>query len=163
VVAVAGVMGGEHSGVTESTTDLVLECAWFDPASVRRTSRRLGLVSDSSYRFERTVDPMLTSTTSDFAAHVIREVCGPRRLGSDRSRTNDQAFADSIGKPRPPFRCERTGSRKCSALMSRTSGSQQSLRALASAKAQRVGCRPHVVRTSPARSTFSRKLRGWSA
>src|SRR4029078_2449074 len=41
VVAIAGVMGGEHTGVTESTTDIVLECAWFDPASVRRTSRRL--------------------------------------------------------------------------------------------------------------------------
>ncbi len=49
-VALAGVMGGKPTGVTGSTTEIVLEAAWFVPATVRRTSRRLGLVSDSSYR-----------------------------------------------------------------------------------------------------------------
>ncbi len=56
-VAVAGVMGGEHSGVTASTTRVLVECAYFDPRSVRRTSRRLGLHTDASHRFERGVDP----------------------------------------------------------------------------------------------------------
>jgi phenylalanyl-tRNA synthetase beta chain len=56
-LVVAGVMGGENSGVDEATTSIVLEGAIFRPASVRRTSRLLGLSSDSSYRYERGVDP----------------------------------------------------------------------------------------------------------
>lgn len=56
-VAVAGVMGGEESGIAESTRDVILECAYFDPRSVRRTSRRLGLHTDASHRFERGTDP----------------------------------------------------------------------------------------------------------
>ncbi len=56
VVALAGVMGGEDSGVTGSTTEVILESASFDPAHVRRTARRLGLRSESSHRFERGVD-----------------------------------------------------------------------------------------------------------
>lgn len=63
-MAIAGVMGGLDSSVTEVTTDIVLEAAYFDPVSVRMTSRRLGLSSDSSYRFERGVDPLGV----DFAA-----------------------------------------------------------------------------------------------
>jgi phenylalanyl-tRNA synthetase beta chain len=56
-VALAGVMGGENSEVGEGTTELFLECAVFDPRSVRKTGRRLGLSSDAAYRFERGVDP----------------------------------------------------------------------------------------------------------
>ena len=56
-VALAGVMGGENSEVGEGTTDLFLECAVFDPKTVRKTGRRLGLSSDAAYRFERGVDP----------------------------------------------------------------------------------------------------------
>ncbi len=55
-IAIAGVMGGEFSGVVNDTTDVILESAWFDPASVRATSRRLGLSSEASYRFERGAD-----------------------------------------------------------------------------------------------------------
>jgi phenylalanyl-tRNA synthetase beta chain len=55
-VAVAGVMGGQRSEVDESTSDLLLESAYFNPSLIRKTSRRLQLQSDSSYRFERTVD-----------------------------------------------------------------------------------------------------------
>jgi phenylalanyl-tRNA synthetase beta chain len=56
-VALAGVMGGEESEVTAGTSDLLLECALFDPATVRATRGRLGLSTDASYRFERGVDP----------------------------------------------------------------------------------------------------------
>lgn len=56
-VALAGVMGGLESEITESTKHVVIECAYFDPRSVRRTSRRLGLHTDASHRFERGVDP----------------------------------------------------------------------------------------------------------
>ncbi|HEX5818144.1 MAG TPA: phenylalanine--tRNA ligase subunit beta [Gemmatimonadales bacterium] len=56
VVGVAGVMGGRDTEVSERTTDLVLECAWFTPSRIRRTRRALGLSSEASYRFERGVD-----------------------------------------------------------------------------------------------------------
>ena len=54
---IAGIMGGMHSSVTADTTDLLLECALFDPKSIRRTRRALGISTDASYRFERGVDP----------------------------------------------------------------------------------------------------------
>jgi phenylalanyl-tRNA synthetase beta chain len=50
-------MGGEHSGVTEATTDILIECAYFDPAAIARTGQKLGLASDARSRFERGVDP----------------------------------------------------------------------------------------------------------
>jgi phenylalanyl-tRNA synthetase beta chain len=75
-VGIAGVMGGEDTGVTDSTTTLLLESAFFDPASVRRTARRLSLPSDASYRFERRVDPGMVLTASNRAAELMREVAG---------------------------------------------------------------------------------------
>lgn len=75
-VAIAGVMGGERSGVTETTTDVLLESAYFQTTTVRRTSRRLGLVSDSSYRFERGVDPQQVAGASALATKLIVEICG---------------------------------------------------------------------------------------
>lgn len=58
-VAIAGVMGGERSGISPQTTDVVLECAAFDPRSVRRTARRHGMHTESSHRFERGIDETL--------------------------------------------------------------------------------------------------------
>ncbi|MBI5366170.1 MAG: phenylalanine--tRNA ligase subunit beta, partial [Planctomycetes bacterium] len=75
-VAVAGVMGGAESEVSERTTDLLLECAYFAPASVRRTSRELALKSDSSYRFERGVNPAQLDWVARRAAALIKEVAG---------------------------------------------------------------------------------------
>ncbi len=75
-VALAGVMGGEGSGVTESTTDILLECAFFEPSRVRRASRSLGLFSDSSYRFERGVDPEGVATASARAVELILQLAG---------------------------------------------------------------------------------------
>ena len=75
-MAIAGVMGGEESGVTEATTDILLESALFSPQAVRRTSRRLGLASDSSYRFERGVDPAGVLAASQRATQLILEVAG---------------------------------------------------------------------------------------
>jgi len=77
-VAIAGVMGGESTGVTETTTEVLLESAFFDPARVRRTSRELGLASDSSYRFERRVDPQGVARASARAAELILELAGGR-------------------------------------------------------------------------------------
>lgn len=75
-VAVAGVMGGERSGVTESTTDILIESAYFDPPTVRRGARRLGLHSDSSYRFERGVDPLQVQGASELATKLILTIAG---------------------------------------------------------------------------------------
>lgn len=75
-VAIGGVMGGEDSGVTETTTDVLLEAAYFHPQAVRRTARRLGLHSDSSYRFERGVDPLQVAGVSEFATKLILELAG---------------------------------------------------------------------------------------
>jgi phenylalanyl-tRNA synthetase beta chain len=75
-VALAGVMGGEGSGVTDSTTDIFLESAFFDPSRVRRASRSLGLFSDSSYRFERGVDPEAVTIASARAVELILQFAG---------------------------------------------------------------------------------------
>ncbi len=75
-IALAGVMGGEGSGVTESTTDILLESAFFEPSRVRRASRSLGLFSDSSYRFERGVDPEGVATSSARAVELILQLAG---------------------------------------------------------------------------------------
>ena len=56
-LALAGLMGSHDAEVNYSTTDIVLECAYFTPSAIRTTSRKLDLSSDSSYRFERGVDP----------------------------------------------------------------------------------------------------------
>lgn len=70
-VAIAGVMGGEYSGVVSDTQDVILESAWFDPASVRATSRRLGLSSEASYRFERGADRNMIVPASMRAAKLL--------------------------------------------------------------------------------------------
>ena len=75
-VAVAGVMGGLESEVTEATTDVLLESANFYFLNVRRTSRLLGLTSDASQRFGRRVDPELTVKAAARAAHLMAELAG---------------------------------------------------------------------------------------
>lgn len=75
-LALGGVMGGLDSGVVEATTDVILEAAWFDPPSIRRTARRLNLHSDSSYRFERGVDPEGVFAASALATKLILELAG---------------------------------------------------------------------------------------
>ncbi len=75
-VAIAGVMGGEETGVTETTTDVLLESAYFDPPTIRRAARRLALHSDSSYRFERGVDPHQVQGASELAMKLILAIAG---------------------------------------------------------------------------------------
>ncbi|MBU0480288.1 MAG: phenylalanine--tRNA ligase subunit beta [Proteobacteria bacterium] len=75
-VAVAGVMGGGNSEVSKTTTDVLIESACFDPVSIRRTSRQLNLATDSSYRFERGVDPQGTLRALERAVHLIVELAG---------------------------------------------------------------------------------------
>lgn len=75
-VAIAGVMGGLHSEVDEATTDVLLECAWFDPKSVRATRRALIMSTDASYRYERGVDPEGLELALERCAHLITAIAG---------------------------------------------------------------------------------------
>jgi phenylalanyl-tRNA synthetase beta chain len=80
-VVIAGIMGGENSGVSAETTDLVLECAIFNKQSVRATARQLGLSSDSSYRYERGVDPHGAFEAAYRAIDLILETAGGTVVG----------------------------------------------------------------------------------
>ena len=75
-VGIAGVMGGEESGVGEKTRNILLESAYFLPASIRRTARELNLPSDASYRFERGVDPGMVLRASERASQLLQEIAG---------------------------------------------------------------------------------------
>jgi phenylalanyl-tRNA synthetase beta chain len=75
-VGIAGVMGGEESGVSESTTTVLLESAYFLPSNIRRTARDLNLPSDASYRFERGVDPQMILPSSQRVTELICETAG---------------------------------------------------------------------------------------
>ena len=76
VVALGGVMGGQNSQITENTKNILLEVAHFNPINIRRTSRRLALISDSSYRFERRVDRSNAINVINRLANLIQEVAG---------------------------------------------------------------------------------------
>jgi|TARA_R110001599_G_scaffold184627_3_gene378389 phenylalanyl-tRNA synthetase beta chain len=75
-VAIAGVMGGLHSEVSDSTTNILIESAYFDPGSIRKTSKQQTLQTDASYRFERGIDPNLQAIAAQRTADLIIEVCG---------------------------------------------------------------------------------------
>jgi len=75
-MCIAGVFGGISSGVKQSTSNIFLESAWFNPVSVRKTSKRHGLKTDASFRFERGTDPDMTVTALKRAAILIQELAG---------------------------------------------------------------------------------------
>ena len=75
-MAIAGVMGGKKSGVSEGTSVIFLESAYFNPVSVRKTAKRHGISSDASFRFERGIDPTITQYALKRAALLIQETAG---------------------------------------------------------------------------------------
>lgn len=75
-LALAGVFGGEYSGVGEETQDILLECAFFAPLAIMGKARKLGLHTDSSHRFERGVDPELQHKVMDRATRLVLDICG---------------------------------------------------------------------------------------
>ncbi|UCE67830.1 MAG: phenylalanine--tRNA ligase subunit beta [Candidatus Zixiibacteriota bacterium] len=75
-VAIAGIMGGEHSEVSEKTSHILLESAYFDPVTIRRGSKALGLATESSRRFERGADPDMAPVANDRACKLISEIAG---------------------------------------------------------------------------------------
>lgn len=79
-VALAGVMGGSNSEVTDNTRNVVIEAAYFAPAPIRRTSKRLGLMTDASKRFERGCDPDILKLALDRTAMLLQETAGGKAL-----------------------------------------------------------------------------------
>lgn len=75
-VGIAGVMGGAECEISSTTTEVLLEMAWFDPTSISRTSRRLGLRSEASARFEKGVDPAIAELAADRFCQLASEICG---------------------------------------------------------------------------------------
>lgn len=75
-LGLGGIMGGEASGCSEETTDVFIECAWFDPARTAETGRRTGIVSDARYRFERGVDPASVPVGLEVATQWVVDLCG---------------------------------------------------------------------------------------
>ena len=73
---IGGIMGGEHSGVSETTTDVLIECAYFDPDHIARTGQRLALTSDARQRFERGVDPAFLDEGLAIATWLVQTHCG---------------------------------------------------------------------------------------
>ena len=80
-MCIAGVFGGEESGVTESTTDVFLESAYFNPVSIRKSSKRHGLKTDASFRYERGADPLVVEYAAKRAALLILELAGGKIEG----------------------------------------------------------------------------------
>ncbi len=101
-VALAGIMGGENSEITDRTTDILLESAFFDPPTIRRTSKRLGLHTESSHRFERGADLEMVTKAIDRAASLIAQLSGGNVA---------KGIVDNFPAPRPAvsvtFRPER--------------------------------------------------------
>lgn len=82
-IALAGVMGGANSQVAQNTTSIILEAATFDPAMIRKTSRRFGLLSDASLRFEKTLDPLLAEAALLRACELVLEACPDAHIASN--------------------------------------------------------------------------------
>ncbi len=82
ILAAAGVVGGARGSTTSNTKNILLESAYFDPVSVRKTAKRLGLSTDASYRYERGIDPTITGTALAYAAQIIMDACGGKITGT---------------------------------------------------------------------------------
>jgi phenylalanyl-tRNA synthetase beta chain len=96
-MCIAGVMGGQHSGISETTTSIFLESACFDPVWIRKTARRHGINSDASFLFERGVDPNITVFALKRAALLYKELAGGK-ISSE--------IVDLYPNPVEPFRFE---------------------------------------------------------
>lgn len=111
-MCIAGVFGGEKSGVTMQTTNIFLESAYFNPVSVRKTSKRHGIKTDASFRFERGCDPNITIWALQRAVKLIQEIAGgdicgnmvdiyPNQIHRANVEINFKRVFDLIGKEIP--------------------------------------------------------------
>ena len=103
---IGGIMGGEHSGVSEATSDVLIECAYFDPETIARTGQKLALTSDARQRFERGVDPAFLEDGLAIATRLVLDLCGGTASGVThagqppalaRTIGYDPALAETLG------------------------------------------------------------------
>lgn len=107
-LVIAGIMGGENSGIDDTTADIVLEAAIFSRTLIRSTSRQIGLSSDSSYRFERGVDPHTLDEAARRAISLIFELCGGQVAGTTHKAGSDIPWQREI-QISPAYVNERAG------------------------------------------------------
>lgn len=93
VESIAGIMGGEHSGCDENTSDVLIESALWDPITTARTGRTLGIISDARYRFERGVDPEFMVPGVELATKLVLDFCG-----GTPTETEVVGYADHVEK-----------------------------------------------------------------
>jgi phenylalanyl-tRNA synthetase beta chain len=100
---IGGIMGGEHSGVTEATADILIECAYFEPEHIALTGQKLGLTSDARSRFERGVDPLFLEAGVELATAMAMELAGgePSQIVRAGTPPNPQKLVEY-----DPARCE---------------------------------------------------------
>ena len=89
ILALAGVVGGKRGSFTEDTKNIILESAYFDSVYVRKTAKRLGISTDSSYRYERGIDPTITGIAAMRAADIIMSECGGKIVGTFAAGTDN--------------------------------------------------------------------------
>ncbi len=114
-------MGGEASGCDESTTDVLIESALWEPLNIAQTGRKLGINSDARYRFERGVDPAFMVPGLELATQMVLDLCGgtPSEItvAGDAAGAGDRSIdfpLDGIEAPRRPRRAARRDARACS-------------------------------------------------
>src|SRR5690554_2648287 len=93
-LCLGGIMGGIRSGVTEETTNVLVECASWDPELIARTGRKTGIVSDARYRLERHVDPALTEPGLELATRLVLELCGGEPM--EPAISGEDVFPDTM-------------------------------------------------------------------
>jgi phenylalanyl-tRNA synthetase beta chain len=96
VLGLGGIMGGTYSGVTEDTTDVLIECAYFDPLTTRKTAKKLGINSDAKYRFERGVDTGFVTGGIEMATRLVLDLCG--------GEASDVTLAGAVPKNPAPIK-----------------------------------------------------------
>ena len=123
VLGLGGVMGGETTGVTEATTSVFIESAYFDPVRTARTGRELGINSDARYRFERGVDPEYVVPGLDLATKLVLDLCGGEASDVAREIRNAQAPPTASARQTPstnaPTAANRIDWATCISVLSR--------------------------------------------
>ncbi|MDB5418190.1 MAG: pheT [Phenylobacterium sp.] len=107
-IGLGGVIGGESTKVTDETTDVLIECAWFDPIRTAQTGRTLGILSDAQYRFARGVDPGFIAPGLELATQLILQLCG--------GEASEIRVAGEPPTGRPPIAFDRTYVKKLAGL-----------------------------------------------
>ena len=107
ILALAGVIGGARGSTTDKTKNIILESAYFDPVSVRKSAKRLGISTDASYRYERGIDPTITGAAAYAAADIIMSECGGKIVGAFAAGTD--VAPDVKIKYTPSYFTKKTG------------------------------------------------------